>query len=383
MDINKVYCIDCLDGLKNLQNESINMIYLDPPFFTQTNQKLTDKNSNVYAFNDKWNSMDEYLEFLKKRLIECRRVLKASGTIFLHCDKNASHYIKIILDEVFSKNNFINEIIWTYKRWTNSKKGLLNTHQNIFFYSKTKKYNFYTQYVDYSPTTNIDQILQDRVKINGKTTYKKDNNGDIILTHNKKGVPLNDVWEIPFLNPKAKERVGYPTQKPISLLEKIIDISTKENDIICDPFCGSGSTLVAAKLKNRNFIGFDLNKNAIKLANNRLNNPIYSISNVLKNGYKSYENQSSDKRKILQMFNCRVVERNNTIDGIYINDVTKEIVGIKIQKEKEQINQCIEHLIYQIKNKKINSAILIKKSSEKYEIKNTNIHIIDYQMLKV
>lgn len=383
MDINKVYCIDCLDGLKNLQNESIDMIYLDPPFFTQTNQKLTDKNSNVYAFNDKWNSMDEYLEFLKERLIECRRVLKASGTIFLHCDKNASHYIKIILDEVFSKNNFINEIIWTYKRWTNSKKGLLNTHQNIFFYSKTKKYNFYTQYVDYSPTTNIDQILQDRVKINGKTTYKKDNNGDIILTHNKKGVPLNDVWEIPFLNPKAKERVSYPTQKPISLLEKIIDISTKENDIICDPFCGSGTTLVAAKLKNRNFIGFDLNKNAIKLANNRLNNPIYSISNVLKNGYKSYKNQTSDKRKILQMFNCRVVERNNTIDGIYINDVTKEIVGIKIQKEKEQINQCIEQLIYQIKNKKINSAILIKKSSEKYEIKNTNIHIIDYQMLKL
>ena len=106
------------------------------------------------------------------------------------------------------------------------KKGLLNCHQIIFFYSKTKDFKFNNIYESYSATTNIDQIFQKRVRDeNGKTKYKDDGSGNFVLTKKKKGVPLSDVWDIPYLNPKAKERVGYPTQKPIILLERIIKIA--------------------------------------------------------------------------------------------------------------------------------------------------------------
>lgn len=117
-----------------------------------------------YSFADSWENMNEYIEYIKVRLQECKRVLKKTGSIFVHCDRNASHYLKIVLDEIFGVANFQSEIIWTYKRWSNSKKGLLNNHQSIFFYSKTKNFKFNTIYTDYSETTNVDQILQDRIR---------------------------------------------------------------------------------------------------------------------------------------------------------------------------------------------------------------------------
>lgn len=157
--------------------------------------------------------------------------------------------MRIILDDEFGESNFRSEIIWAYKRWSNAKKGLLSGHQTIFFYSKTDNFKFNTMYTEYSPTTNVDQILQERVRNSaGKASYKYDKKGDIVIAKEKKGVPLSDVWEIPFLNPKARERTGYPTQKPVELLEKIIKISTDEGDSVFDPFCGSGTTLVAAKI---------------------------------------------------------------------------------------------------------------------------------------
>lgn len=271
---NKVIVEDCLTGLKRISSDNVDMIYVDPPFFTRKKHKLSDKNLKMYSFEDNWKTLDEYLFYLKERLMQCKRILKDSGLIFVHCDKNASHYIKILMDELFGYKNFVNEIIWSYKRWSNSRNALLNSHQNIFIYSKTKNYNFYKKYVDYSPNTNTLQNMQDRVKINGKSAYKRDMEGNIVFSHEKKGVLLGDVWSIPFLNPKAKERVGYPTQKPLQLLEQIIEISTKENDVIVDPFCGSGSMLVAAKKNNRRYIGFDINEKAVELALKRLSEKI-------------------------------------------------------------------------------------------------------------
>ena len=266
---------DCLFELKNIKDNSIDLIYLDPPFYTQKKQKLSKKiNSSFfsYEFEDNWGSLEEYLNFMKLRLLECKRVLKYSGSIFLHCDRNACHYLKTLMDEIFGEKNFRSEIIWSYRRWSNSKKGLLNSHQNIYYYSKSDEYKFNMLYTPYSYTTNIDQILQNRIKDrNGITTYQKDENGQIVANFDKKGVPLSDVWEIPYLNPKANERNGYPTQKPILLLEQIIKISTDEGDIVLYPFCGSGTTLAAAKLLNRNYIGFDISQKAIDLCNNRLN----------------------------------------------------------------------------------------------------------------
>ena len=190
---------------------------------------------------------------------------------------------------VFGMKNFRSEIIWSYKRWSNSKKGLLNAHQNIYFYSKTNDFKFNQIYTDYAPSTNIDQILQDRKKTkNGKSIYKRDKNGNVVLGKAKKGVPLSDIWEIPYLNPKAKERVGYPTQKPVLLLKQIIKIASNEGDVVLDPFCGSGTTCVAAKYLNRDYIGIDISDDAVELSKRRLNEMIITDSALLKKGVESY-----------------------------------------------------------------------------------------------
>ena len=213
--INKLIHGDCINELEKIEPCSIDLIYLDPPFFTQKIQKLkTRDNSIEYSFKDIWDNIKEYKKYIQERLQKCKKILKDTGSIFLHCDRSAPHYLRISLDEVFGVENFQSEIIWSYKRWSNARKGLLNAHQVIFFYSKTKKFKFNPIYTDYSPTTNLDQIFQKRVRDeNGKTAYKTLENGDVELMKEKKGVPLSDVWEIPYLNPKAKERVGYPTQK--------------------------------------------------------------------------------------------------------------------------------------------------------------------------
>jgi site-specific DNA-methyltransferase (adenine-specific) len=283
METDKIIHGNCVEKLTDFEDDQIDLVYFDPPFFTQKKHSLSNRdNSKNYEFEDKYESLEEYLTLIEKTLIQCRRVLKNTGSVFLHCDKTASHYIRTVLDKVFGKENFQSEIVWSYKRWSNSKKGLLNSHQIIFFYSKTQDYKFNTIYTDYAATTNLDQILQDRERnINGKSVYKRDENGKIVTGKEKKGVPLSDVWEIPYLNPKAKERTGYPTQKPVLLLNQIINIATDEGDIVLDPFCGSGTTCVSAKLLNRKYIGIDISIEAVDLAKLRLKEMIVTESNLL------------------------------------------------------------------------------------------------------
>ena len=362
--LNNVLNLDCLEGLKSLPSESIDLIYLDPPFFTQQKQSLSDKEGNIYSFDDTWADMGEYCNFLKERFIEMKRVLKNTGSIFVHCDKTAAHYIRVVLDEVFGSNNFRSEIIWTYKRWSNAKKGLLNSHQNIYFYSKTNDFKFNTIYGDYSPTTNIDQIYQDRIRDkNGKTKYKTDENGDIVSSANKKGVPLSDTWEIPYLNPRAKERVGYPTQKPVLLLNRIISIATDEGDIVLDPFCGSGTTLVSAKSLKRNYIGFDISENACNISNKRLEEMIITDSDLLKKGKNSYKTKSDYEMKLLSFFDCDIVQRNKGLDAILKEKKDDSYVGIKIQSQEESISESINRLEQALKKRKFLYGIVIKTHS--------------------
>ena len=146
MELNNVYCGDCYELMRQLDSDTIDAIYMDPPFFTQETQKLSSKEGVEYSFADSWENMDDYVAYTKIRLQECKRVLKRTGSIFVHCDRNASHYLKIVLDEIFGVTNFQSEIVWSYKRWSNSKKGLLNNHQIIFFYSKSKDFKFNTIY---------------------------------------------------------------------------------------------------------------------------------------------------------------------------------------------------------------------------------------------
>ena len=356
-----VICDDCLNVLKKIEDNSIDMIYLDPPFFSQKIQCMKDSDGIEYRFSDIWNTRAEYLEYIRIRIKEIKRVLKKTGSIFLHCDDSASHYLRMILDDEFGETNFRSEIIWAYKRWSNAKKGLLPGHQTIFFYSKTSNFKFNIIYKEYSPTTNIDQILQERVRNSeGKASYKYDKKGNIVIAKEKKGVPMSDVWEIPFLNPKAKERTGYPTQKPIELLEKIIQISTDEGDLVLDPFCGSGTTLVAAKMLNRNFIGVDKNSSAIELCNRRLAAPIKTVSRLLQVGENAYRTKTDEELAILNMLECDVVQRNKGIDGDLKKFYLDAPVAVKIQKSYESFSEAINLLNNAGRKKKCSFTVLIR-----------------------
>ncbi|MFZ6024391.1 MAG: DNA-methyltransferase [Bacteroidota bacterium] len=346
METNKILHGNCIDRLQEIDANKIDLVYFDPPFFTQKKHSLTNReNTKTYAFDDKFESLEEYLSLIEKTLVQCKRILKNTGSVFLHCDKIASHNIRVILDKVFGKENFQSEIVWSYKRWSNAKKGLLNSHQIIFFYSKTENFKFNTLYTDYSATTNLDQILQDRERDeNGKSVYKKDENGTVILGKEKKGVPLSDVWEIPYLNPKAKERTGYPTQKPVLLLNQIINIATDEGDLVLDPFCGSGTTCVSAKSLKRQFLGIDISIDAVELTNSRLEEMIISESTLLNKGISDYLEKTEKELAILQNINAFPVQRNSGIDG-FLKEYSEGMpVPVKIQSDYETIEDAIEKL---------------------------------------
>jgi site-specific DNA-methyltransferase (adenine-specific) len=362
METNKIYHGNCVEKLQEIEEGRVDLVYFDPPFFTQKKHSLTSSdNSKVYEFDDKFNSLEEYLKLIEDTLIQCKKALKNTGSVFLHCDKTASHNIRTILDKVFGRENFQSEIVWSYKRWSNSKKGLLNAHQIIFFYSKTKDFKFNTIYTDYSATTNIDQILQNREKNEfGKSTYKRDSNGSIILGKEKKGVPLSDVWEIPYLNPKAKERTGYPTQKPVLLLNQLISIVTDEGDLVLDPFCGSGTTCVSAKLLKREYIGIDVSIDAVNLANSRLEEMIVTQSALLNKGLDDYLEKTEKELAILSNINAFPVQRNSGIDGFLKEHIDGNPIPVKIQNNYETLEDAIEKLEKATKGKEYPIKIVIQ-----------------------
>jgi site-specific DNA-methyltransferase (adenine-specific) len=265
------------------------------------------------------------------------------------------------LDNVFGSENFQSEIIWSYKRWSNSKKGLMPSHQNIYFYSRSKKFKFNTIYTSYSETTNIDQILQNRTRDeHNKSIYEIDENGKFKHGKEKKGVPLSDVWEIPYLNPKAKERVGYPTQKPILLLDRIIELVTNEDDIVLDPFCGSGTTCVAAQLLNRNYIGIDKSEEAIELTKQRLSSPVKTESNLLKNGRESYVNADKEALGLLNGIPFNPVQRNKGIDAILVEQYENTPVLVRIQRGNETLSEAASYLLKAKETKQSKKVILIQ-----------------------
>lgn len=385
MEINKIYQGNCIEQLGQITKDSVDLVYMDPPFFTQRKHSLTTRDETIkYEFADSWNTLDDYTSMIESCLIECKRILKKSGSIFLHCDKAATHNLRVILDKVFGEKNFQSEIIWSYKRWSNSKKGLLNSHQTIYFYSKTKNFKFNIIYKDYAPTTNIDQILQDRIRTkSGKSVYKTDEHGNVILGKEKKGVPLSDVWEIPYLNPKAKERVGYPTQKPVLLLKQIIEIATDEGDLVVDPFSGSGTTCVAAKSLNRNFIGIDISKDAVKLANKRVEEMIITESALLKKGVDSYRVKTKDELALLQTLGALPVQRNQGIDGFLKEHFEGKPVPVKIQSAKESLKDCMQKLRKSCLRKNYKLKIIVQTVPDNYDIVDKTVKVIKAPELQI
>lgn len=360
MDI-KVFCGDCKDVLRRFPEAKADLVYLDPPFFTQRKQVLSTRDRSMeFSFDDRWSSISEYESFLVKRLKEIHRILKPTGSIFFHCDKTASHIARLILDDIFGVRCFQSEIIWNYRRWSNSARRLLPAHQTILFYSKGPNFKFNTILTDYSPTTNVDQILQRRSRDgSNKSVYARDENGEVVCGGSKKGVPLSDVWEIPFLNPKAKERTGYPTQKPILLLEQIIQLVTDHGDIVLDPFCGSGTTLVAAKLLGRSAIGIDISEEAVEMTRRRLAAPTKTESNLLKNGLDSYRTANSEALSLLNGIAHTPVQRNKGIDA-FLEEVYQGVpIPVRIQRHRETIAEAALALYGAGKTKGAHCMVLI------------------------
>ena len=337
---------DCCSVLDTLPECRFDLIYLDPPFFTQKEHALTTRDgSATFSFRDVWASHEEYARFLHERLVKLRRVLAPTGSLFFHCDISAAHIARLVLDQVFGAARFRSEIIWTYKRWSNAQQGLLPAHQTLLFYSKSADFKFNTLLTDYSASTNIDQITQRRVRdARNKAVYARDAQGNVVSNGAKKGVPLSDVWDIPYLNPKARERVGYPTQKPILLLEQIISLCTDESDWILDPFCGSGTTLVAAKLLERNVVDIDISPEAVALTTRRLVQPFKTESPLLQKGREKYARKDTDVLTYLQGLDYHIVQRNQGMDAILKQEIGGKPVFLRIQRPGEKLHEAAASL---------------------------------------
>jgi len=244
--------------LRGLPSESIDLIYIDPPFFSKRDYvQIWGDDNEVRSFQDIFeDGMFSYLAWLNARLWEMKRVLKNTGSIYVHCDWHASHYIKTEMDKIFGYDNFKNEIVWNYSTGGASKEFYARKHDAILFYTKSKSYTF-----------KPDEVREKRTEKSLKRAMNPI--GARIAADNILKLPT-DVWQIQALNPMSTERLGYPTQKPEELVEKIILASSNKGDVVADFFVGGGTTGAIAIRQGRQFIGSDISRVAISVSFNRL-----------------------------------------------------------------------------------------------------------------
>ena len=200
----------------------------------------------------------------------------------------------------------------------------------------------------------------------GKTVYQRNDVGDIVSNGGKKGVPLSDVWDIPYLNPKARERTGYPTQKPLTLLERIILIATQENDWVLDPFCGSGTTLVASKMLHRNAIGIDTSDDALTLASTRIQELRKSESSLFIRGRDAYRNADETALTFLRGLEYVPVQRNKGIDAILKEDLKGTPIPVRVQREGETLIEAGNKLYHASKGKNVRVMFLVARTNGGY-----------------
>ena len=303
---------DNLEVMRSLASELVDLIYLDPPFFSQADYSTF---SDIWRWNEAAqnrlaNILDEkhhparrcvqstrmligdcgmlsYLTFMAERLALCKMLLKETGSLYLHCDPYANYYLRILLNDIFGMENYRNEIIWHYNRFSRRGDAFPSMHDTIFFYGKGQKIKFNKLLTEPKDTarirkgwhTVVDQgerklLVYDQEKFDeavkvGKIKLEKYNK---VVTTNARQPALGNVWEIPIINPMSKERQGYPTQKPLALLDRIVKASSNPGDLVLDPFCGCGTALESARNLERQFVGIDKNSKAIEITKNRLEN---------------------------------------------------------------------------------------------------------------
>ncbi|MEM0143872.1 MAG: site-specific DNA-methyltransferase [Candidatus Parvarchaeum sp.] len=273
LEPNMLYWGDNLHIMRMLPSNSIDLIYIDPPFFSGRNYNVIFGDQNeVMTFEDIWEGgMLTYLTWLNARLLEMKRLLKKTGSIYIHLDWHATHYVKVEMDKIFGYDNFRNEIVWHYKRWSAASGSFQRMHDTILWYSKNEKeWTFTKPLQPYSHP----EMIEDTVRgfVDGKLVRLKDQKGNYIKREKEnKGVLMHDVWDnINFIGPTAGERIGYPTQKPEALLERIINASSNEGDVVADFFGGGGTTPAVAQRLGRRWIASDISRIAVEITEGRI-----------------------------------------------------------------------------------------------------------------
>jgi len=353
--INKIFWGDNLQVMSHMLKEyrgKIDLIYIDPPFDSKADYKKkieikgvgkTEADSSSFEekqYGDIWTN-DEYLQFMYERLILLRELLSDSGTIFLHCDWHKSHHLRMLMDEVFSPNNFIDEIVWGYEDiGSRAVKYFKRKHDTILMYSKTasedRTFNILRKRLSESTIKRYQPYFDD----DGKISYQKlkDTNPGVFAKLKgipedlsetwldiNNGAPLSDWWvDISALKNGFAEATGYPTQKPEALLERIIMASSNPGDLVFDCFMGSGTTQAVAMRLGRRFIGSDINLGAVQTATKRLINlakeiqldDIYDNLEVYNvNNYDFFRNPIEAKNLIVEALEIQPFKQGNIWDG--------------------------------------------------------------------
>ena len=316
VDTRVVYCGDNLDKLRELPDGCVDLIYIDPPFNSnRIYEVFWGETREKRAFDDRHASTQAYIDFMRPRCVEMARVLKKTGSFYYHCDWHASHYVKVMLDQIFGEGSFQNEIVWQRTSSHNDSKKWAHIHDTIFFYANEgftwnpvylangltyieKFYRFADdrgryrlheiirtasmgprpnlsyEYKGYRPEWGWMMVREKVEALDKENRLEWSKTGRPYLKrylHEQEGKPAPTVWtDIPPISAQAQERLGYPTQKPLALMERIISASSNPNDVVLDTFCGCGTTLVAAQNLGRQWIGIDISPTACRVMAKRL-----------------------------------------------------------------------------------------------------------------
>lgn len=376
------------------------LIYLDPPFNSNRNYNVlfkegqVDATAQIRAFEDTWewstptirlfNELKEnnnpqiailmqslfeimrdtpmmaYLVNMTARLIPLKRVLKETGSIYLHCDPTASHYLKMIMDVVFGKQNFRNEIIWHYSGW-NAKlnQKFISRHDIIFLFAKSNKQTFYSYSLPWESETEYISARKQKVhvdEIGMKYVLSDAGKGKRIKRYlhdaMEYGKPVDDVWDLDKINNSSKEALGYPTQKPEALLERIIKASSKEGDWVLDPFCGCGTTVAVAERLNRNWIGIDISMQSVNVIRERIRNHFPGIKINIDGIPMDYESAAAlaEKDKFSFQDWAITLVGANPPSGVSKKGADRGVDGIILFKEKvDYSNPKLRKIIVQVK----------------------------------
>jgi len=355
MKTNIIYCGDCKDVLRlEIPANSIDLIYLDPPFFSnKTHEVIWRDGAEIRAFDDRWKGgINHYNSWMEERLEHCRDALNETGALCLHCDYRASHYLKVSLDRLFGRNNFKDEIIWHYTGGSRPKSHVPKKHHTIFRYLKGKKGTF-----------NADEIREPYASTSGYAKSGIVSQAGKTYMPNPKGKIMDDVWEIPIINPLSHERIGYPTQKPIKLLNRIVRVFSNKGDVVLDPFCGCGTTLEAAAIQDRNWIGIDVSSTACKVMKKRIEN----LENITAVEVCGLPTSSNDLKKYdpfkFQDYVCKKLKGKSTerkssdmgIDGQTLEDR----IPIQVKQSERVGRNVIDNFETAIRRKKKKRGIVI------------------------